>query len=59
MNIFKTIDDAYSKDVEIDEEGKVRYTRDFAHGEVIQIPFHMLKLILARDCPTPRYSAKS
>jgi hypothetical protein len=55
VNIFRTTDASYSKDVEIDDTGKVVYLRDFAPGEVIEIPMHMLRLILARGCPTPVY----
>lgn len=58
MNIFKAVHMDYSDDVEIDDKGRVIYLRDFAEGEVIEIPMHMLKLILARGCPTPRYSVK-
>ena len=32
----------YSPDVEIDEQGKLRWARDVAKGEAVAIPLHML-----------------
>lgn len=59
MNIFRCTDATYSKDVEIDETGKVVYLRDFAPGEVIEIPMHMLKRILGNEVkPMPGYWSK-
>lgn len=58
MNIFRTVDAEYTADVEIDEHGRVVYLRDFEPGETILIPYHMLRLILMRDCPVARYSRK-
>jgi hypothetical protein len=42
-------DPSYSPDLEIDHDGLVKYTRDVHENEIIQVPFHMLKLIVAQS----------
>lgn len=54
MNIFRTVDAEYTADVEIDEHGRVVYLRDFAPGETIHTPYHMLRLIMCTGKPTIR-----